>query len=52
MSKKDARIIKNGKVNGKQQYAIKRHGITIKKSYYLDKLKAWFFEHYPNEPLL
>ena len=47
-----ARIIKKGKKRQKkQQYAIQFNGKQIKQSVYLDKLKKWFNENYPNEEL-
>ena len=50
-TKNYARIVKDGKMGDKQQYAIKRQGKTIKNSIYPHKLVEWFSENYPNEDL-
>jgi hypothetical protein len=46
-----ARIIRSGKQNGKQVYAIKFNGKNIKYSYNKEKLMKWFKKEYPNEKL-
>lgn len=47
-----ARICKKGFTsNGKQNYAIRKNGVYIKRSISIDNLKKWFSENYPNEKL-
>lgn len=45
------RITKKGFIGGKQQYAIRYKGKTLKVSVYLHKLYKWWGENYPNELL-
>ena len=46
------RIIKSGFKNGKQKYAIKKDGKTIKRSIYPSKLIDWFTKEYPKQILV
>ena len=48
-TKKNARIVKNGKFNGKQKYCIQYKGNRIKTSVSILKLKQWFEKNYPNQ---
>ena len=44
-----AGIVKYGKDNGKQRYAIRFNGKIVKQSYFVNNLLKWFFNNYPLE---
>lgn len=46
------KLIKDGKTNNKQRYAIKYNGKRLKTSFYIEKLEKWFLDNYPNEELI
>ena len=47
--KQYAGIVKYGRDNGKQRYAIRFNGKIVKQSYFVNNLLKWFFNNYPLE---
>lgn len=50
--KKEARIKKDGKKDGKQLYRLAYNGKNLYQSFYVEKLVEWFNESHPNIPIV